>query len=347
MPEMLTVSEAAERIGVSDRRVRAMIAAGRLPAQQILGRWAVADDAVSTFTDRPAGRPLSQRSAWQVLGYLTGTVRRLPARLEQRVLALDTVEHPEKALVAWTASRGKVARLSGSSESMAGLEADPRFVAGGDRAFTDLESQSPLRGYVDAADLDDVIAEHGLIDSSADPTAVLRVVSDIAAIPRTPARANLASAPVGAIDLLESADPRGAGVADRLLRSTVRARVSSSRTPDLPRPDTTYADRRPYTVADSLDSLRGPVSGTVELPGWLDWAPDRMYDLDDESQLRVMYERVIREAQRVSDLEMLIDAGALVRVWPQMHLPARVRSLWEQRFPELVSEHGGAGAVGV
>lgn len=346
MSGMATVSEAAARIGVSDRRVRAMIAAGRLPAQQVLGRWAVAADALSTFTDRPAGRPLSQRSAWQVLGYLTGTVRRLPARLEQRVLALDRAEHPEKALVAWTASRGRVARLSGSSESMAGLEADPRIVAGGDRAFTGLESQSPLRGYVDAADLDDVIVEHGLIESPAEPTAVLRVVSDIAAVPRTPAHPNLASAPVGAIDLLESADPRAVGVADRLLRSAGRARVSSSRTRDLPRPDTTYADRRPYTVADSLDSLRGPVSGTVELPGRLDWAPDRSYCLDDESQLRVMYERVIREAQRVSDLEMFIDADTLIRVWPRMHLPARVRDLWTQRFPELVSEHG-AGAVGV
>lgn len=333
MFDLLTVAEVATRIGVSDRRVRAMIASGRLPAQRVLGRWAVPASAVSGFTDRPAGRPLSQRTAWQVLGYLAGTTEEVPAGLQQRVLALDTTEHPEKSLVAWLASRGKMLPLRGSD--VARLEADHRIVAGGDRAFSALVRHAPLLAYVDAADLDDVIAEHELSSAPADPTVVVRVVDDIAAVPRTPTDPQIASAVVGAVDLLDSADPRAARLADRLLASAIRTRVSRSRTRNQPRPKTTYADRRPYTVADRLDSLRGPVSGAVELPVRLDWAPDRTYDLDDESQRRVMYERVLREAQRVADLELFIDADTLIREWPRMHLPARVRDLWQRRFPEL------------
>ena len=75
----------------------------------------------------------SQRTAWQVLGYLAGTTEEVPAGLQQRVLALDTTEHPEKSLVAWLASRGKMLPLRGSD--VARLEADHRIVAGGDRAF--------------------------------------------------------------------------------------------------------------------------------------------------------------------------------------------------------------------
>ena len=38
--------------------------------------------------------------------------------------------------------------------------------------------------------------------------------------------------------------------------------------------------RRAVVVA-SLAELRGPAEGTVELPLWLFWYPDRAFDLDD------------------------------------------------------------------
>ena len=62
---------------------------------------------------------------------------------------------------------------------------------------------------------------------------------------------------------------------------------------------------RPVLVAGDLADLRGPVTGTVELPLWLFWSPDRTFDLDDPATLRWMYETVLREAARPEDLVRL------------------------------------------
>jgi len=96
-----------------------------------------------------------------------------------------------------------------------------------------------------------------------------------------------------------------------------------------------YAAVRPYTVPDTLDELTGPTSGVVELPGHLDWGPRREYDLDDFSDSRLLYMRVIRESTRVEDLRRFLNAQVLTRLWPQLVLPARVRALWQDRFPSL------------
>ncbi len=96
-----------------------------------------------------------------------------------------------------------------------------------------------------------------------------------------------------------------------------------------------YAAVRPYTVPDTLDELTGPTRGVIELPGNLDWGPRRVYDLDDFSDSRLLYMRVIRESAHVEDLRRFLNAMVLTRLWPQLVLPARVRALWEERFPSL------------
>lgn len=96
-----------------------------------------------------------------------------------------------------------------------------------------------------------------------------------------------------------------------------------------------YADARPGVLPPSLAALRGPTSGTVELPRHIDWGPEYGYDLADDADLRVMYERVIREAQDASELAMLLDGRTLVRLWPHLVIPTAVRVRWESRFGEL------------
>ena len=96
-----------------------------------------------------------------------------------------------------------------------------------------------------------------------------------------------------------------------------------------------YEDGRPYTVPDSLDELIGPTTGVVELPLRLDWSEQGRYDLSDPRQLNVMYERVIRESMRAQDLRAYLHGPTLVRVWPRLWLPAKVKTLWESRFPSL------------
>jgi hypothetical protein len=49
-----------------------------------------------------------------------------------------------------------------------------------------------------------------------------------------------------------------------------------------------YANIRPYAVPERLEELTGPASGTVVLPGWLDWSGRRSYDLSDPTSLRLM-----------------------------------------------------------
>jgi len=97
-----------------------------------------------------------------------------------------------------------------------------------------------------------------------------------------------------------------------------------------------YEDGRPYTVPETLEELTGPTSGVVELPVRLDWSEQGRYDLSDPKQLRLMYERVIRESMNVDDLRAYLDGATLRRVWRQLWLPRKVRQLWEDRFRTLL-----------
>ncbi len=92
---------------------------------------------------------------------------------------------------------------------------------------------------------------------------------------------------------------------------------------------------RGVLVAGDLADLRGPVSGTVELPLWLFWYPDRTFDLDDPATLRWMYQTVLREASRPGDLTEYLNGDTLVALWPDLFLPRGVRQAWEERYPEL------------
>lgn len=93
--------EAAERIGVSQRRVRAMIAAGQLDAEKVQGRWLVESESLERIADIPRrdGPPWSPVLAWAYLLHLDGDPNALDGlsrvsrhRVRQRAsaaLALD------------------------------------------------------------------------------------------------------------------------------------------------------------------------------------------------------------------------------------------------------------------
>lgn len=96
-----------------------------------------------------------------------------------------------------------------------------------------------------------------------------------------------------------------------------------------------YAEAKPYAVPDTLAELTGPVHGKLRLPRHLDWGPAYAYNLDDDADLAVMYERVVREAQAATDLQGYLDGATLQRLWPQLIIPAPAQARWEQRFPQL------------
>lgn len=96
-----------------------------------------------------------------------------------------------------------------------------------------------------------------------------------------------------------------------------------------------YAENRPYLVPETLSELSGPVSGIVVLPLRLDWTERAEFHLDNPAERNVMYERVIRESTRIDDLRAYINGAVLNEAWRQLFLPARVRQIWEERFPTL------------
>jgi hypothetical protein len=103
-----------------------------------------------------------------------------------------------------------------------------------------------------------------------------------------------------------------------------------------------YAAARIYALPESLDELVGPTAGAMTLPRHIDWGPYYLYDLTDEADLLLMYERVIREAQTPDDLRTHLNATLLRRHWTDLFLPSPARTAWQARFPELAATAAAA-----
>jgi hypothetical protein len=96
-----------------------------------------------------------------------------------------------------------------------------------------------------------------------------------------------------------------------------------------------YAERRPYVVPQSLADLAGPAGGVVRLPVSLGWTGRTEYDLDDDADLVVFYERVLVDASDADDVAGLLDQDLLRSHWRRLFLPAAARHAWERRFVDL------------
>jgi hypothetical protein len=96
-----------------------------------------------------------------------------------------------------------------------------------------------------------------------------------------------------------------------------------------------YPENRSYLLPETLGELTGQVAGMVQLPLRLDWTERVAFHRDDPAERNVMYERVIREATRPEDLRSYLNGAVLRETWRQLFLPARVRRIWEERFPAL------------
>jgi hypothetical protein len=92
---------------------------------------------------------------------------------------------------------------------------------------------------------------------------------------------------------------------------------------------------KPYVVAASLDALRGPTTGFVQLPRHLDWSGMASYDLDAPGRIIDLYRVVLIEATSPADLHTYLDEGTLKRLWSYLWLPPALRTAWEERFPQL------------
>ena len=89
-------------------------------------------------------------------------------------------------------------------------------------------------------------------------------------------------------------------------------------------------------MPETLEDLRGPATGVVELPVRLYWsAGSRSFDLTSRHEAADMYEAVLGAASSREDLVRYLDAELLVRVWPVLGMSRAKRAAWESQFPVL------------
>lgn len=177
MPGM-SVPEAAAELHVSPARVRQMIAAGQLDAEQIAGRWIV--DPGSLRRKAPlAGRPMSPRVAWALLLNPDPDNQWLRPdeafRLRSRAQRLAGAPDPLALVRAWLSARADVHHMQ--VQDAAALLADERLVPSGiSDPRSGMSAAGNAEAYVHPDDLEDVEADHLLVPAPrARANAVLHV----------------------------------------------------------------------------------------------------------------------------------------------------------------------------
>lgn len=96
-----------------------------------------------------------------------------------------------------------------------------------------------------------------------------------------------------------------------------------------------FRDVKPYDAPMSLDELRGPYDGLIDLPHWVRWQADRLgVDVSNPGWRRMAYQALLAEGT-ADQQRRLMNRDRLVEAWPILNMDPRVRSLWEGRFPQL------------
>jgi hypothetical protein len=127
----------------------------------------------------------------------------------------------------------------------------------------------------------------------------------------------------------------GPGVAAAWRRALAYPRALTGRRPQ-PLQPVPPRRVRPVIVPGSLDDLKGPRSGVVELPITLFWSlPERRFDLSDRCRAIDLYLAVLDAARDPADLATYLNGELLAELWPDLHLTRAKRGPWETRFEEL------------
>ena len=214
---MLGVSEAAEQLGVSARRVRQMLADGVLDGERVGRAWIIDREQLRRVAGlRPeVGRPWSPASAWAVLALADGEQVDLSPveRSRARKRLAQGLGHLVGRLAArcdrrrFYAHPGVLDRLA-DEVVRAGISAAAHCGA-------DLVIDESVEGYVRAGDIDHLVDQLALDDEAARPNVLLRIVDD--GVWPFESDQRYAGRSVVGVDLLESEDPRSRRAGAELL----------------------------------------------------------------------------------------------------------------------------------
>ena len=206
-----SVAEAAQRLGVSERRVRQLLAGGKLRGERIGRDWVVDSDDVERRrrVRRSAGRPWRPVAAWVVLALADGQDADVPpvqrSRARRRLAERGLVGLADRLR-----DRATLRKFYGHPAAVERLIGEPGVVAGGATAASDygvgLVGGDVTEAYVSSRQLAVVAERYALEEDPERPNLLLRVVDDHV----WPFEADVKIAPraVVAVDLLELDDDR-------------------------------------------------------------------------------------------------------------------------------------------
>ena len=229
---LVSISEAADLLGLSPARVRLMAVQGQLSAVKIGNRWAVERGAVEQRRRERVvrGRRFNPRNAWAVLKLASGEEPpplnpSIRSRLK-KALALEGLQGleprlKERAVVTtYNAHPGEIAYLLEDDALMrSGISAAASWNLG-------LLSGREADGYLAQSQLRNFIGQHALMPAGVDGNVRLRAVPDDLWLSlRLDARPIAPRAAV-ALDLAEEVDARSQKAGEQLLREIDRANQS-------------------------------------------------------------------------------------------------------------------------
>lgn len=226
MAALVSVPQAAEALGISPTRVRALIASGELPAAKVGDRWLIEEGAVERRRRAGGhrGRPFSPRNSWAVLALASEEeVRGIDASVRSRLkraLAQEGLARLRPRL----SKRGEVRSFQAHPGELAYLLKDPGFVRSGVCAAQEhgfgLVPGNQAEGYLQAANMSDFIDRHALEPAGTEGNIRLRVVPDDAW--SSLEGRDVAPKAAVALDLAEDLDPRSAQAGRTALREMAR-----------------------------------------------------------------------------------------------------------------------------
>ena len=198
--------DAAEELGLSAQRVRALAGAGRLKARKVGSRWLV--EPVASDREPRAGRPLSSAIAWAILAQLSGArpgwvhpsaLSRLKRRMRDHEWVLQSLQHSQ--------ARARVVRWRALPADLPKILRKATIVRTGLSALTKeidiVPTRDEIDAYVEGNMLSFIEKQFQPAKESDEPNLTLRVPTQpwILAFSRTPLAVICA-------DLLLGPDPR-------------------------------------------------------------------------------------------------------------------------------------------
>lgn len=202
--------QAADALGVTDRRVRQLIANGQLRARRVGSQWLV--DGASLPSAPRRGRPFSSRNAGRFL-VSPDLPRSHAGRWRERRERL--MNDPDRAslLASWAASRAE--RLLFTTREPAGVLEDAAVVRSGvSDARSGISAADVAEGYVRLDGLEPVRRRHLLRPAPGRANVILHVVDEL---PSSPVPLLLLCA-----DLAEHNDSRAQARANDLILEALR-----------------------------------------------------------------------------------------------------------------------------